>query len=85
MDILDNMQNTNPAPALVSKLVSNEIRYVPFHYKKSYKQRKTTAKAVVFMALHTLVDTFTKSATLLAVALHFCFCVAFSKGCCIKA
>ena len=49
MDILDNMQNTNPAPALVSKLVSNEIRYVPFHYKKSYKQRKTTAKAVVFM------------------------------------
>ena len=43
--------------ALVSKLVSNENGHVPFRPKKSLKQRKTTAKAVVFMAKIHEVDT----------------------------
>ena len=37
-------------------LVSNGFGYIPFSYKKSYKQRKTTAKAVVFMVAGARLD-----------------------------
>ena len=43
-------------PVLVSKLVSNGFGYIPFSYKKSYIQRKTTAKAVVFMVAEAGLD-----------------------------
>jgi len=49
-------RHTNPDTALVSKLVSNEVCYVPFLLKKLQKQRKTTAKSVVFMARSTEKD-----------------------------
>ena len=49
MDSLSIFLTTYFNLTLVSKLVSNKIRYVSFRHKKSYKKRKTTAKAVIFM------------------------------------